>query len=96
MNATIVARKSREDRRISKAVRKAAGWAGSPYPIKLVDGFEEPAAYGSEAYYTTPAGKPVYHPNAYRRAFGRPVYHHCTLEIVVGIGWVLENVIVKS
>ena len=75
---------------ISKVVRAAAGQPGSHYPIKIEDGFAAPRLAGDGCYWTTPSGRPVYHPNAYRRAWGKTVYHCSTLEIVVGAGWVTE------
>lgn len=82
----------RENRRISKVVRAACSLSGKPYPIEFVSGFQAPAVSGKTFYHTNKSGDIIWYPNAYRRRFGRPIYHKSTLQIEVGIGWVLENV----
>jgi hypothetical protein len=80
-----------EYRTLSKTVRAAAGESGTPYPIEDKDGFDAPRLVGRSYHWTTPGGRPVYHPNAYRRAFGRPVYHGSSLRIEVGRGWLIQQ-----
>lgn len=82
---------TRTERKISKLVRAAVNASGSPYPIKIVDGFAAPELHGRSYYWTTPSGKTeVRHPNAY----GYPtLYHPSTLHIVVGAGWVLQSLL---
>jgi hypothetical protein len=55
--------------------------------IDVVDGARAPEMTGEAGHYTTPGGKPVYHPNAYRKAWGKPVYHCSTISVEVGRGW---------
>jgi hypothetical protein len=82
---------TRLDRRISRIVRAAVGLRGSACPIKIQDGFGAPIRTGQGGHWTTPGGRPVYYPNAYRRAWGKPVYHCSTLGIAVGAGWIIEQ-----
>jgi hypothetical protein len=79
---------------VSRVVRAFVNLSGTPYPIEFVDGFAEPAVTGRSYHWTTPGGKPVYYPNAYRRAWGKPVYHCSTRAIQVGKGWLIEQGIV--
>ncbi len=44
----------------------------------------KPVYEGSSWYYTTPSGSPVQYPNAYRRAYGKPVYHAADHVVTVG------------
>ena len=46
---------------------------------------------GASYFWTTPGGDPVNFPNAYRRAFGKPVYHGSTYVITVGCEWLAAN-----
>lgn len=81
------------DRKLSKAVRAAAGESGMPYPIEVIDGFAAPELTGRSWYYTTSAGTLVRHPNAYKRVAksAELVYHGSTHTIQVGAGWLIEN-----
>lgn len=90
MNAT-KANGNRLARWVSRTVRAAVGLVGHSCPIVEVDGFDPPRREGRAGRFTTPGGRPVYHPNAYRRAWGKPVYHRSTLRIVVGRGWLAER-----
>ncbi len=81
---------TRGDRLISKAVRAVLGLSNTRYPIEFSDGFDEPQLRGHRQYWTTPSGKTVVRfPNAYKWP---TKYHHSTLHIVVGAGWVLAVV----
>ena len=71
-------------------IRKLVGVPWS-CPIELVDGDKSPSYEGEEHYYVTPSGEYVRYPNAYRRAFGKPIYCHSTLRIEVGIDWLLSK-----
>jgi hypothetical protein len=61
--------------------------AASHLPIAVVDGEASPVVVGESAQWTTPGGSPVRYPNAYRRAWGKPVYHCSTRRVVVGRQW---------
>jgi hypothetical protein len=74
-------------------VRAQAKASGSTCPIQVVPGTAAPHLTGSSFYFTTPGGKPVYYPSAYRKAFGRPVYNSSTRRIEVGAGWLAQRLI---
>lgn len=78
---------TRTERKLSKAVRQAADCAGKPWPITIVPGDAAPEIVGESYHWITPAGKRVRWPNAYRRAWGKPLYSPSTLRIRVGRGW---------
>lgn len=84
---------TRFDRSVSRIVRAAVRMTGHSCPIIDVDGFAPPTVEGESYHWTTPGGRPVYHPNAYRRAWGKPVYHGSTLRIRVGRGWILSQLV---
>jgi len=78
---------TREQRRI---IREAAG-AHRSMPIRITDGCDSPHEVGEGFRWETQSGKPIYHPNAYRRAGGRPVYRPSTRCVEVGVEWLEEN-----
>lgn len=74
-----------------RPVRQAADLVGTPYPIEIVDGDAAPKLVGESYHWTTPGGAPVHYPNAYRRAWGKPVYVGSTFCIQVGREWLKAN-----
>lgn len=66
---------------LSRAVRAMIGRVGSSYSIRVVPGDAPPQLVGESFHWTTPGGKPIRHPNAYRWP---KVYHASTLHVVVG------------
>jgi hypothetical protein len=72
---------------LSRKMARLAAGAHTSCPVKVVDGDVAPHCTGERSHYVTPSGKPVYHPNAYRRAFGKPVYVASTLAVEVGKEW---------
>lgn len=88
-NSNLTSKAAREYR---SWVRRQAGLkSGSGVTVRVVSGDVAPALQGESGHYTTPGGKPVYHPNAYRRAWGKPVYHCTTERVEVGEGWLLAR-----
>lgn len=85
------ARKQRQRAKLLRPVRAAAGCTGKPWPVVIVDGDGKPSLKGESYHFTTPGGRPVYYPNAYRRAYGKPVYNASTLHIEVGREWLAKN-----
>jgi hypothetical protein len=83
---------SRHARQYRAYVRQQCS-AGSHVRIDVVDGAQSPAVTGQAGYWTTPGGKPVYYPSAYRRAWGKPVYHCSTISVEVGREWLEERCI---
>ena len=59
-------------------------------PIKIVDGNISPCFRGNSFRWETKSGKPVYYPNAYKKAFGKPIYIPSTKHIVVGKEWLAK------
>jgi len=72
-------------------VARAACGAHASCRVEIVPGDASPAMEGDGFHYTTPGGRSVYHPNAYRRAWGKPVYHGSTIRVEVGEEWVREQ-----
>lgn len=70
-----------EQRRIA---RQFAFATHKNVPVEIVPGLQFPEETGQSFHWTTPGGRPVYHPNAYRRAWGKPVYNNSTLCVTVG------------
>ena len=56
-------------------------------PIEVVDGNEAPYIVGASFHYENKSGDIIHHPNAYRRAWGKPIYIASTKKIVVGKKW---------
>lgn len=72
---------------IRRVCREIAG-AHRSMPVRLVAGSQAPVVTGRSYHWVTPGGRPVHHPNAYRRAWGKPIYVCSTLSVEVGIEWV--------
>jgi hypothetical protein len=72
---------------VRRAARRVAR-AESYVPVLVTD---EPGFFasceGCAGYWTTPGGAPVRYPNAYRKAWGKPVYHLSTVRVEVGVDW---------
>ncbi len=77
--------------REARAIRRAMRWQGAPVRSTMAfwvrAGTDAPREVGREQHYVTPAGKRVWYPSAYRRAFGRPIYVPSTVRVVVGAAW---------
>lgn len=73
------------DKEVMAAVRAAIGVSGCPYPIEMTEGDSPPELHGKSHHWTTPGGKPIHFPSAYR---WRKVYHASTMHIRVGRKWV--------
>lgn len=67
------------------AIRKLAG--GWREPVIVVEGLGAPNRLGTGYYYENKSGDRVYHPNAYRRAWGKPIYVSSTARVEVGRAW---------
>lgn len=77
---------------IRRIIRFAAG-VTHPYPVVVVPGNAAPALKGRSYHYTNKSGDIIYHPSAYKRAWGKPIYHHSTLRVEVGKDWFNANFI---
>lgn len=74
----------------SFAIRNTNGYSYTAAPIILIDGTSAPFFRGTSYRWETKAGKPVFYPSAYRKAWGKPVYVASTRSIVVGRDWVIQ------
>jgi len=75
----------------SYAIRHNQGcYTRSDAPVYLIEGKSAPHWRGHSFRYTTKTGKPVHHPNAYRKAWGKPVYVQSSRRIEVGREWVKQ------
>jgi hypothetical protein len=72
-------------------LRAQAPHAERHLPIEVVDGDQAPKRRGTGYYWETPSGQVCHHPNAYRRAFGRPVYCASTVRVEVGREWLAAH-----
>lgn len=75
-----------------RIAREEARASNATCPVEVIPGDSAPREVGKAAYYTTAGGKPVYHPNAYRRAWGKCVRHCSTIRVEVGEEWISEHV----
>jgi hypothetical protein len=71
-----------------RAARLAAGGPEAhAVPVEVIPGSSEAPKYsGERGHYTTPGGKAVHFPSAYRMK-GRTVYHRSTEKVTVGELW---------
>jgi hypothetical protein len=74
-------------------LRAQAPHAETYAPIVVVDGTQAPQRRGTGYYFETPSGQICHHPNAYRRAFGRPIYCASTVRVEVGREWLAAKCI---
>ena len=72
------------------ALRNAIGYGYSAAPIMIEDGKSVPRWGGSSFHYENKSGDYIYHPNAYRKALGKPIYIASTRHIIVGKKWVIQ------
>lgn len=79
---------------IRRAVRLSAGCVRDGdlrIPVVVVPGRAAPQVRGRAAHHVTPNGSICHHPNAYRRAFGRPQYVCSTIRVEVGLSWLVTH-----
>lgn len=70
-------------------IRKLAG-AHRACPIEVVPGRQEPILVGESFHWENKSGDIIRHPNAYARAWGKPIYIGSTLRVVVGDLWIRD------
>ena len=74
--------------KLRRILRRAANEpVGSTVPIELIDGESAPVVRGLSWHYTNKSGDLIYYPNAYRRAWGKPIYNCSTIRVEVGEEW---------
>ena len=75
---------------IKRMVRQAAN-ARNNCPIKIVNGNVAPIIKGHHFYWSNKSGDVIRYPNAYKRAWGKPIYNHSTIRVEVGSDWLLTS-----
>ncbi len=88
-----------KDKNLSKVIKRLlrnAANARSNCPIKIINGNEPPKLKGRGYYYTNKSGHEIHHPSAYRKAWGKPIYHASTLRVEVGSSWLLNQLTLKN
>jgi hypothetical protein len=76
---------------LRQLIRKSVLHSGSNCPIKIIDGDSAPKLKGSSFHYENKRGDIIQHPNAYRKAWGKPIYIPSSKRIEVGANWILNN-----
>jgi hypothetical protein len=72
----------------SLALRKERG--SSSAPIVVEDSSAAPYWVGDSFHYENKSGDRIRYPNAYRRAWGKPIYVKSTRRIMVGKEWLKQ------
>jgi hypothetical protein len=80
---------------IKRSLRKSVG-AHTTCPIHIILGSKAPSLKGESYYYSNKHGDRIWHPGAYRRAWGKPIYHSSTLRVEVGSDWLLNNLTLEE
>jgi len=75
---------------IKRLIRQAVG-ARPNCPIEIIKGNTPPKLKGRGYYYTNKSGDEIRYPEAYRKAFGKPIYNHSTIRVEVGSNWLLNQ-----
>jgi hypothetical protein len=76
---------------LKKWIREVAGAKGTCCPIKVVIGNNPPTLKGRRWHYQNKSGDVIRYVNAYKRAWGKPIYVHSTRRIEVGSDWLLTG-----
>lgn len=82
-------------RLLKKWIREVAG-ARNNCPVVIVQGDKEPTLLGRSYHYENKSGDIIRHVNAYKRAWGKPIYVHSTIRVEVGAGWLLSGITLKK
>lgn len=72
---------------LRRAIRQAANCSGTSIPILIVEGDSAPIYKGTKYHYRNKSGDLIHSPNAYRRAWGKPIYYPSSIRIEVGEEW---------
>ena len=75
---------------IRRMIRQAAA-ARNNCPVKIVAGNFAPIVKGHQHYWTNKSGDVIRYPNAYKRAWGKPIYNQSTIRVEVGSEWLLTQ-----
>lgn len=72
---------------LRQIIRKVANCVGTTIPIVIIDGDSAPTCKGTGYHYRNKSGDLIRYPNAYQRAWGKPIYYPSTIRIEVGKEW---------
>lgn len=75
---------------IKSQIRKSVG-ASNNCRIVIVNNNTAPKLKGYSGHYENKSGDVIRYPNAYRKAWGKPIYIKSTLRIEVGAQWLLSS-----
>lgn len=75
---------------LRRMLRECVG-AHSNCPVKIVSGNAKPSLKGRGFHYTNKRGQVIHHPNAYMKAWGKPIYNPSTIRVEVGFDWLMEK-----
>lgn len=70
-------------RSLRNIAKGRTGWRNN-LPIHIIEGDIAPRVVGRGFYYTNKSGDLIRYPNAYQKAWGKPIYHKSTIRIEVG------------
>ena len=80
---------------LKRLIRKSVG-ANNNTPVHIIEGNMPPKLRGKIWHYTNKSGDIIHHPNAYRAAWGKPIYIRSTIRVEVGSDWLLNNMSLHS
>lgn len=84
------------NKQLRKFIRQISDCYGKYWPIIIVDGNAKPNLAGHSWHYENKSGHYITYPNAYRRAWGKPIYIGSTRRVEVGSDWLLECVLQRK
>lgn len=74
----------------SWALKYAKGYGYPAAPIVIIKGKSPPQWRGKSYCFKNKTGDIIKYPNAYSKAYGKPIYIPSTRRIIVGIEWVKQ------
>ena len=80
---------------LKKWIREIAG-ARNNCPVRIVKGDSPPTLLGKGYHYTNKSGNIIRHLNAYKKAWGKPIYVNSTIRVEVGADWLLTGLTFKK
>jgi hypothetical protein len=80
---------------IKREIRKSVG-AHNNCPVLIVNGSLPPRMCGHSFYYENKSGDIIRYPNAYKKAWGKPIYISSTKRVEVGSEWLLNKLSLET
>lgn len=81
-----------QDTKLRTRCREVAGGVNHTTPVVVIPGDTAPVSRGQAGHHTFKNGGICQWPGSARRKGYKTVYHHSTLEVIVGAEWVLKQV----